>query len=38
MSESQAALPPAFQKLAISNLMAQSAEQLTLAAYPLWPF
>ncbi len=32
MSESQAALPPAFQKLAISNLMAQSAEQLTLEA------
>ena len=27
MSESQAELPPAFQKLAISNLMAQSAEQ-----------
>jgi predicted MFS family arabinose efflux permease len=35
MSESQAALPPAFQKLAISNLMAQSAEQLTLAAVPI---
>jgi predicted MFS family arabinose efflux permease len=28
-------LPPAFQKLAISNLMAQSAEQLTLAAVPI---
>jgi len=27
MRESQAALPPAFQKLAIANLMAQSAEQ-----------
>ena len=27
-------LPPAFQKLAISNLMAQSAERLTLAAVP----
>ena len=35
MSEPQAALPPAFQKLAISNLMAQSAEQLTLAAVPI---
>ncbi len=35
MSESQDALPPAFQKLAISNLMAQSAEQLTLAAVPI---
>jgi len=35
MSESQAPLPPAFQKLAISNLMAQSAEQLTLAAVPI---
>jgi len=35
MSESKAALPPAFQKLAISNLMAQSAEQLTLAAVPI---
>ncbi len=29
------ALPPAFHKLAISNLMAQSAEQLTLAAVPI---
>ncbi|NBO42437.1 MAG: MFS transporter [Betaproteobacteria bacterium] len=28
-------LPPAFHKLAISNLMAQSAEQLTLAAVPI---
>lgn len=35
MSGSQDALPPAFQKLAISNLMAQSAEQLTLAAVPI---
>ncbi len=35
MNESQDALPPAFQKLAISNLMAQSAEQLTLAAVPI---
>ncbi|NBY68445.1 MAG: MFS transporter, partial [Betaproteobacteria bacterium] len=35
MSESPAALPPAFQMLAISNLMAQSAEQLTLAAVPI---
>ncbi len=35
MSEPHAALPPAFQKLAISNLMAQSAEQLTLAAVPI---
>jgi len=35
MSEFKAALPPAFQKLAISNLMAQSAEQLTLAAVPI---
>jgi predicted MFS family arabinose efflux permease len=35
MIDSQAALPPAFQKLAISNLMAQSAEQLTLAAVPI---
>lgn len=29
------ALPPAFHKLAFSNLMAQSAEQLTLAAVPI---
>ena len=28
-------LPPAFHKLAISNLLAQSAEQLTLAAVPI---
>jgi MFS family permease len=28
-------LPPAFHKLAFSNLMAQSAEQLTLAAVPI---
>ncbi len=28
-------LPPAFNRLAVSNLMAQSAEQLTLAAVPI---
>lgn len=28
-------MPPAFHKLAFSNLMAQSAEQLTLAAVPI---
>ena len=35
MSKSLAALPPAFHKLAIYNLMAQSAEQLTLATLPI---
>ena len=35
MSSHSNALPPAFQKLALSNLMAQSAEQLTLAAVPI---
>lgn len=35
MSTNSNALPPAFHKLAISNLMAQSAEQLTLAAVPI---
>ncbi|MEN9550637.1 MAG: Enterobactin exporter EntS, partial [Pseudomonadota bacterium] len=35
MSSNTNALPPAFHKLAFSNLMAQSAEQLTLAAVPI---
>ena len=35
MSADASALPPAFHKLAFSNLMAQSAEQLTLAAVPI---
>ena len=35
MSSHSNALPPAFHKLAFSNLMAQSAEQLTLAAVPI---
>lgn len=35
MSQNSNALPTAFQKLAFSNLMAQSAEQLTLAAVPI---
>lgn len=35
MSTDSNALPPAFHKLAFSNLMAQSAEQLTLAAVPI---
>jgi predicted MFS family arabinose efflux permease len=35
MSTAATALPPAFHKLAFSNLMAQSAEQLTLAAVPI---
>ena len=35
MTTSSNALPPAFHKLAFSNLMAQSAEQLTLAAVPI---
>jgi predicted MFS family arabinose efflux permease len=35
MNHNSNALPPAFHKLAFSNLMAQSAEQLTLAAVPI---
>lgn len=35
MSANSKTLPPAFHKLAFSNLMAQSAEQLTLAAVPI---
>ena len=35
MNSHSNALPPAFHKLAFSNLMAQSAEQLTLAAVPI---
>ena len=35
MNANSNALPLAFQKLAFSNLMAQSAEQLTLAAVPI---
>jgi predicted MFS family arabinose efflux permease len=35
MSTAATALPSAFHKLAFSNLMAQSAEQLTLAAVPI---
>lgn len=35
MNQNSNALPPAFHKLAFSNLMAQSAEQLTLAAAPI---
>jgi len=35
MNSNSNALPSAFHKLAFSNLMAQSAEQLTLAAVPI---